>query len=503
MERATSLILQVRQFVEMNAAKGSEFTATQELIDPSIGSSPLIRFLRVLFRRKRLIVAFAALVIATVAAATFLTRPVFRASAKLLVEREIDSEKTVLLGVSGQADYERYDWVNAETEIIRSLPVASRAMEKVGPMPERKVTSSAAVLQKRPTDQAIVEFLKRLRVENVPKTNVITVSFEAEDPTYAAAAANAVVEAYTTYRAQLYDQSAAYKFFQEQLRLADSSLRQLQQRQASYKQSAAMISPEAQRTILLNRLSDYESRLTEVRTSRIGKEARLEVLKQELARGKVGVPSIESSDSPSREKHIAKLRGELLDLQMQREQLLTRFTPQYEGVRNLDKQIAATQRQIAEEVEQIIQMETVAIAALRSEEEALQSSIAAIKRDIQALAVQEYEFSQLSRGIDDNQQIYSMLLRQREEARISLAKMQRGVSARVISPAEAPLYPMRPRKRLNMALGLLFALFGSLSIAFLAEYFDHTVHEPAELEWRTGIPVLGSVREVARSGRAR
>lgn len=336
-------------------------------------------------------------------------------------------------------------------------------------------------------------------MESTPKTNVVSVRFEAEDPTYAAAAANAVVEAYRSYRAQLYDQSESYKFFQEQLRMADAKLRELQEKQASYKQAAAMISPEAQRTVLLNRLSDYEARLTEVRTARIGKEARLEVLKKELAEGRVGVPSTESSDSPSREKHIAKLRGELLDLQLRREQLLARFTPQYEGVRNLDKQIAATQRQIAEEVEQIIQMETVAIAALRSEEEALESSIARIKADIQALARQEYEYAQLSRGIDDNQQIYSMLLRHREEARISLAKMQTGVSVRVINPAEPPLYPVRPNKRLNAALGLLLAACASLTVAFVWDYFDHTVHEPMELEWRTGLVVLGSVREAARA----
>ncbi|MCR4438341.1 MAG: GNVR domain-containing protein [bacterium] len=487
--------------MEMSPVTGSTFTATQEFVAPAIGSSPLLRFLRVLFRRKWLVLGFAAPVIGGVAAVTFLAAPVFRATAKLLVEREIDSEKSVLLGVSVQPDYDRYDWVNAETEIIRSLPVAARAMEKVGPVPVRAAFPSREVGEQRKLESSLIDFQQRLRVENVPKTNVILVSFEANDPAYAAAAANAVVEAYATYRAQLYDQSAAYKFFQEQLRLADSRLRELQEKQANYKQSAAMISPEAQRTILLNRLSDYESRLTEVRTTRIGKEARLQVLKQELAQGRVGIPSIESSDSPSREKHIAKLRGELLDLQMRREQLLTRFTPQYEGVRNLDKQIAATQRQIAEEVEQIIQMETVAIAALRSEEEALQESIASIKRDIQNLAKQEYEFSQLSRGIDDNQQIYSLLLRQREQARISLARMQRGVSARVISSAEPPLRPVRPHKRLNMALGLLLALFGSLTLAFVAEYLDHTVHEPAELEWRTGIPVLGSVREVAGARR--
>ncbi|MDZ7339660.1 MAG: GumC family protein [candidate division KSB1 bacterium] len=485
----------------MNRERGSSPIGAKEYAQP-VGSSPLIRFLRVLFRRKMLIALSGGAILTAVLAVTFLTPATFRATAKLLLEREVDSEKTILLGVSVQPDYSRYDWVNAEIEILTSGQVAARALEKVGPVPGSSHFIRTGSSGTKTKDQEVMAFLKRLQVASAPKTNVVQVSFEAENATYAAAAANAVVEAYTIYRAQLHDQSESYKFFQEQLRLADAKLRELQEKQANYKQAAAMISPEAQRTVLLNRLSDYESRLTEVRTARIGKEARLEVLKKELAQGRVGVPSTEASDSPSREKHIAKLRGELLDLQMRREQLLTRFTPQYEGVRHIEKQIAATERQIAEEVEQIIQMETVAIAALRTEEEALQSSIARIKEDIQTLARQEYEYSQLSRGIDDNQQIYSMLLRQREEARISLAKMQTGVSARVINPAEPPLYPVRPRKRLNLALGLLLAMCASVTMAFVREYFDHTLHEPAELEWKTGLPVLGSVREVPRTRRA-
>ncbi len=488
----------------LNGERGSSAIGNRES-PPPIGSSPLTRLLRVLFRRKRLITAGAGLLLAGVTAVTFLVPPTFRATAKLLLEREIDSEKTILLGVSVQADYSRYDWVNAEMEIIASGQVAARARQKVGPLPGGSVEARVGSRSGQIGEQELMDFLRRLRVESTPKTSVVAVSFEAPDPAYAAAAANAVVEAYRTYRAQLHDQSDSYKFFQEQLRLADEKLRELQEKQAQYKQAAAMISPEAQRTVLLNRLSDYESRLTEVRTARIGKEARLGVLKRELAQGRVGVPSTEASDSPSREKHIAKLRGELLDLQLRREQLLTRFTPEYAEVRHLDKQIAATQRQIAEEVEQIIQMETVGIAALRSEEQALESSIARIRGEIQALARQEYEYSQLSRGIDDNQQIYSMLLRQREEARISLAKMQTGVSVRVINPAEPPLNPVRPRKRLNMALGLLLAMCASVTIAFVREYFDHTVHEPAELEARTGLAVLGCVQEVPKgaSGRRR
>jgi capsular polysaccharide biosynthesis protein len=66
----------------------------------------------------------------------------------------------------------------------------------------------------------------------------------------------------------------------------------------------------------------------------------------------------------------------------------------------------------------------------------------------------------------------------------------------VVSPAVVPREPVRPKKRLNIALALFLGITGGLGLAFFMEYFDHTINTPDDLEKYTGIPVLGSIREI-------
>ena len=83
----------------------------------------------------------------------------------------------------------------------------------------------------------------------------------------------------------------------------------MEKRQSDFKQKKRFVSSEAHSQLLLIKLANYEKNLTEVRTSRIGKEAKLAVIKEELGKGQYfNIPSTDASDSPSREKHIAKLK---------------------------------------------------------------------------------------------------------------------------------------------------------------------------------------------------
>ncbi|MFC2088437.1 GumC family protein, partial [Calditrichota bacterium] len=305
------------------------------------------------------------------------------------------------------------------------------------------------------------------------------------------------VETYILYRSKISSESESFEFLEEQMQIADKRLKELEHRQANFKEQKEIGSPDAQKTILLTRLADYEKTLTNVKTKRIGKEAKLAVIKEQLKDGiNISIPSTESSDSPSREKYIAKLKGELLDMEIRREQLLQKFTPQYEEVINLDNQILATNAKIENEIKQIIEMEETSIRALSAEENVLQRSISKIKTELGKFAQTEFEYSQISRGIDDSREIYSMRLKQREEARISLDKLEREVKIKVVSPAITPMEPIRPKKRLNIAISAFLGILGGIVVAFLVDYFDQTLSTPEDIKKYTNVPLLGSIREI-------
>jgi polysaccharide biosynthesis transport protein len=63
----------------------------------------------------------------------------------------------------------------------------------------------------------------------------------------------------------------------------------------------------------------------------------------------------------------------------------------------------------------------------------------------------------------------------------------------VVEKAKKPGSPVRPRKMMNILLGIIVGLFGGGGLAFFFEYLDNTVKSPEEIETRLGQSVLGVV----------
>ena len=472
----------------------------EELRAEEVQPASLRNFLIVLFKRKKIIITFFLTVVAVVTGGSFLMPAIYQSESKLMIEKEIDSEKALLFRMNLNQGYNNYDFINSEMEILNSYPIAQRVVQSFESdlLPE-DYGSLTAQEQQKVYKKTISEFQKKIEIENPKNSTILIIRYENKDPQLAMDIVNYFIDCYIAYRSEISAESESYKFLQDQMEIADDKLSTLEQRQADFKEQKEVGSPEMQRTILLTRLTDYEKSLTAVQTKRIGKEAKLSVFNEQVAQKgqNINIPSTETSDSPSREKYIAKLKGELLDLEIRKEHLLQKYTPQYEEVVNLEKQISATKMKIESEIQQIIAMEETAIRALEAEERVLQSQVNKIKSELRNLAQKEFEFDKISRGISDEREIYSMLLKQREEARLSMAKLERGVKIKVISAAVVPTEPVKPKKRLNVALAVFLGLFGGLGLAFFIEYFDHSINTPEELERFAGVPALGSVREIA------
>ena len=461
-----------------------------ELVQDRNRSNSMRTLISVVFKRKHIIISVFVSILATVTIGTLMMKPVYQASSKILVERVMDSEKSLLFRMNFNLGFEKHDWIKSELEIIQSTPVMFQTIKKMKlDRTDFKGIDSADV------NLLLEAFKQKLKVENAKDSNVLDISYQSGDPKIAAGVVNNLVKVYMAHRARLFSESDQYQFFNNQIEFADKKLSELERLQTEFKQSKELISPERQGEILLSKISDYERALTTVRTRRIGKEAMLKVIKAQILYGdRTNIPVTESSNSLSREKYIAKLRGELLDLQMRRDRLLQRYTPEYEEVVQLEQAISRTQLRIEQEVDEIVKLEENAIRALQAEEKLLQDTINELNDQIRVFAQKEYELTRLSRGIDDNREVYSMLLKQREEARISQAKLERGVKIKVISPALAPSIPIKPKKKLNILLAIILGLVSGFGLAFFVEYFDHTLNSPEEVETHLELPVWGSIK---------
>jgi len=81
-----------------------------------------------------------------------------------------------------------------------------------------------------------------------------------------------------------------------------------------------------------------------------------------------------------------------------------------------------------------------------------------------------------------------------EEAKIndSIARSRLAGDVSILNRATGTAYLVFPRKGITLFLGLIVAAIVGLSLGFLAEFFDHTVRRPEDVQRNAGLPVLCS-----------
>ncbi len=116
-----------------------------------------------------------------------------------------------------------------------------------------------------------------------------------------------------------------------------------------------------------------------------------------------------------------------------------------------------------------------------------------IRDEIKGLSGKELELNRLSRGISEKEELYSLLLRQREEARLSQSKREMIVRAKVISPADVPYKPLPNNKSFKLSMVFFFGIFAGGSLAFFFDFFDHSFKSPEDVQRYLNLEVLASI----------
>jgi uncharacterized protein involved in exopolysaccharide biosynthesis len=281
-----------------------------------------------------------------------------------------------------------------------------------------------------------------------------------------------------------------------QFKMAAAKLDELERREAEFKGREGVVVPEGEAEILYKKLAGYDQALTEVRTKRIGKESKLRVYRDGLSGdGPVIIPSTETSDSPSREEYLSRLKSELLVQELERNRLRQRYTASHPQVIAAEKQVALLQDKLRQELREIIAEEEANVRALRAEEASLEARIAEVQAQLKRFAGNAYELSRISRGIKETQELYSVLLKQREEARLALSRQDQLLQVKVVSAAVPPRSPVRPNRPLYLAVGMLLGAVVALGWAFFAESLDNSIDSAEDVRRVLGFPVLASIAD--------
>jgi len=474
--------------------------------------SPTMRdLLAVLFRQRRLaLISFMATFLAVLGYGVL--APSYQAHMNVLVRRgRVDPLVTPAPTPSPmfQRDEITDEELNSQVELLRDdeiLRTVVQATAQAGrPWYERYLGGSEEVRLAR----SVRRMARRLTVVPIRKTNIIQVDYSSSDPAQAAAVLHSLAHAYLERQQRVRRPSGEYEFFDQQVTQSRRGLLDAEFRLMDFSSDQGVVSAAQERDMALQKLSDAEANDRQTQVTIIETRRRIRDLESKLkSLPERTLTVIRNSDNP---QLTEKMKSKLLELQLKRTELLTKFQPSYRLVQEIDQQIAETRASILGEEHSPLRDETtnqepnhewakselikaqVELGTLEAHGQAVRIQVTGYREVAQRLGGNALRQGELLAELKVAEEKYLLYVNKREEARIENALDQGGILN--VTIAEEPRVPALPA-RAGWMFGLIGVMLGSTlstGLAFTADYLTPGFRTPDEVVAYLGVPVLASL----------
>jgi uncharacterized protein involved in exopolysaccharide biosynthesis len=468
----------------------------------------------VLFRQGKLFVAVSGLVFILAAVYAF-AGTTYRAHVRVLVRRG-RSDPPVSGQQNAPPDYSRTDVteeeLNSEVELLRDDDVLRRVVEANDlashdwlPWLHRHDTERARV------QRAARKLARRLNVESIKKTNLIAVSYDAPDPQQAAHVLQSLASIYLEKHKEVHRPGGQLHFFDQQTGESRRQLEEFKGRLLDFTRSHDVVISAQQRDLALQRLNDVEASYRQTQLETAETQHRVLELEAQLARlPERTTTQVRLADNP---ELLRTLKAGLLDLQLKRTQLLTKFEPNHRLVQEVDQQIVQAKASLAGESLSPLRDETtdkdadyewaraslqkaqVELKGLEAKQTTTSEQLAgyrALARRLGKDAIAQDDLMSSEKAAEEN---YLLYVKKREEARMGDALDEDGIVN--VAMAEQAVVPALPVWSAGMIVlvGLVAALTMGTGAAFVADHLDPALRTPEDVLACLDIPVLASLPE--------
>ena len=466
------------------------------------------RISRVLRHKKWLVLLVTLVVLAPIIYYNETTEPVYEASSLLVFEEFSGPVHTYEYDVSREIQ------ITNQLEEVGSLSFAEDIARSLGANVIRKFNISPERAGKIDTIRYISERVqKNISAFPVRNSNIVSLSVKMSDPLLCTAVANVAAVKFQERSFKIRQQgvSNVRKFIEEQLVRYSTLLEESENVLKNFKQKQSITSIDKESQEILRRLTEAEVLYNSVKASRGSTEERIQSIEQKLAQQKKDlVPAITQIGS----SWSQKLKDKLIDLQLQYMELsIQNYPSDHPKMVQLQQDIDITKKRMRDEalklaqgenlVDPISQMEKfvseiltqqIELETQKAQETVLLKTINEYNNTLRTLPEKEYNLARLTRDREVSQKLYMMLLEKLEEAKITEAENTSNI--RIIDEAQMPKSPVSPRKRFNLAIGLVLGVIFGLGVAFLTELKNSQVESIEDLEKLTKWSVLATIPSI-------
>jgi polysaccharide biosynthesis transport protein len=445
---------------------------------------------------------------------TFLQKPIFEATGKVLLKKDsgissaLQSSSLGTLGeLAGLGD--KSNPISTEAEIIKSAPIVKSVIQSLRLKDD---DDESKVLK-------LEDFLKKLTVSNAKETDIIQIAYKSTGKEESAAVVNKIIEIYRANNVERtrVQATTARKFIETQLPAAEQDVQRYESAIREFKERSKVVSLPEEAKVAVEGIGEIQKQLTEAQGLLASADNRTQAL-----RNKVGLPSQQAlevnalSQSPTVQKALTELK--------ETEQALkvadTQYGEAHPTVINLKEKQTALQELLNSQVGQVVGntlASTPSLQKLQASQTQQGLTESYVKTEVERLG--------LLNQVNNLQQTQQQL-RQRMTVLPRLEQMQSGLQRKLgiakityegllkslqqfkitenqnvgnVLPIEAavpPEKPISPKKLLNLAIGSVMGLLLGIGTALLLEALDNSVKTVKEVQAIFDITVLGTIPQL-------
>lgn len=459
-------------------------------------------YLAVLLKRKWIVIVFFIPVVITVTLVSFIMKPLYQSSVTIQLPAE---NPTILNFKNIYGDTQSPEYLETQFNILKSNALAKRVVERLPEGIENEFVaykntfslpfgflSNDEEKQRKWTnvearEKTLTNFLvKKIVVVPIKKSQLVTVNFLSHDPALGANISNTIADEFIKFTLE----SRVEPTLQAKIRLE----KEVEDMRTKLENSEEQFNEYMKRNNLFffNKEQNYESVLTQ-KLSIISREldqATAERLSKEALYQEVRKPGNQYNVILANPL-IQTLTKEYITQETEYIKLLNIHKPEYPKMLRLKEQIETIKSNIEAEEKKIINALDSDYKIAVKKEGYLASAIDLLHKDVTTIQDKMVQLQMLQRGVETNRGLYDSLLQRLKEVGVSTALTESNIH--ILDRAEVPGAPFKPNIPFNIALSVIFGLFGGVMLAFFVEYFDRTIKTPDDVEKGFPIPLLGMV----------
>lgn len=325
-------------------------------------------------------------------------------------------------------------------------------------------------------------FKSNMDVRPSRESNVISVSYRAPDPGFAAALANAFVQAYIDTALELkVDPAKQYSnFFDLRAKDARDALEKAQSRVSAFQKEKGIIATDERLDVESARLSELSSQLVMIQALSSESGSR-----QAQARGESAERMQEVLNNPV----IGNLKSDLSRNEARLQELSARLGDNHPQVIEAKANINTLRSRLDAETRRVTGGVSVTANINRQREAELRASLEAQRTKVLRMKAVRDEGAVLLRDLESAQRSYETVLARLNQTSLESQATQGNIF--VLGQASPPSDPSSPRVFVNTALSAVVGLLLAIGAVLGLELLDRRVRAFEDLTTAVGLPVLG------------